>query len=320
MGPQIGMRVLQCELCGLTGPYGYILTHMAINHNVHIGLKTCAYCDRSDLKAHITDGSLQQCYANYLQRNGLERNEEVCSIVTNFYYMLKGLSLKFKVITMRNCEFAGKRYKTVERFERGSDGGDIDENISVYTSRKPHITPNNISNRLDILDKKFKRVMYELNYNCRNVLRLLQQAAEGNDYTSISDVDAEHTTKPDQSVTSGKVGSTTPAASNITRRFKIRLKDMKNNPSLMSLVTPKSEPSPIVRIHRDAESSSTKASMPLSTTSTINASIDGRMHDAELFGQYVVQRLCRQADELKRRKLECAIQEAIVKTEKELFE
>lgn len=51
------------------------------------------------------------------------------------------------------------------------------------------------------------------------------------------------------------------------------------------------------------------------------ASLDEQKRkDAEQFGQYVTQRLCRQPDDLKRRKLENAIQEAIARTEKALFE
>ena len=41
--------------------------------------------------------------------------------------------------------------------------------------------------------------------------------------------------------------------------------------------------------------------------------------DSKLFGEYVAQRLDRLPDDLKRRKLENAIQEAIVNAEKELF-
>lgn len=85
--------------------------------------------------------------------------------------------------------------------------------------------------------------------------------------------------------------------------------------------------------HTSPEQTQNGSDGPTNTTSTVpNAipaaasqasqsinRIENRMSESELFGQYVVQRLNRQPDDLKRRKLENAIQEAIVKTEKDLF-
>lgn len=75
---------------------------------------------------------------------------------------------------------------------------------------------------------------------------------------------------------------------------------LQNNPPL---IEPKAEP----------------LSAAVATTATM-VTPDATENDVKLFGKYVEQRLCRQTDDLKRRRLESAIQEAIAKTEKELFE
>lgn len=43
-------RILRCKFCDLVGRHANILSHMAINHNCHIGLKMCVYCNRVELK------------------------------------------------------------------------------------------------------------------------------------------------------------------------------------------------------------------------------------------------------------------------------
>lgn len=168
VGHEIGKRVLQCKFCDLIGPYGYIFTHMAINHNDHSPLKTCAYCNRIDLKKHFGDDSLHPCFANYLRTNAIEWNENVCNIVTNFYDMLKELANKFKIITIRT--FAGRR----------SDSKDI-------------------SGCLVALDEEFKHAISYL-YGGNDASRLLQQSSnsmpngfgDDDDTIVISDSDGDY--------------------------------------------------------------------------------------------------------------------------------
>lgn len=61
------------------------------------------------------------------------------------------------------------------------------------------------------------------------------------------------------------------------------------------------------------------SALAMGATSNANVSMEERNHNVNSFGQYVVQRLYRQTDDLKRHKHENAIHEAIAKAEKELF-
>lgn len=169
----MGKRVLQCKFCDLTGPYGLILTHMAINHDAHIGMTVCNYCNSTELKKHFDQNSLAACYANYIQRNGIEVDEAVSTIVTDFFIMLKRLSDKFKITTVRNHTFSGKGYGTAERLDREYDS-DIDEQITVYTCRTPKNKMKTITGRVAELDAEFGRVISNL-YGGNNASRMMQQ-------------------------------------------------------------------------------------------------------------------------------------------------
>lgn len=196
VGKRIGKRVLKCKFCELVGPYGLILTHTVINHNVHIGLKNCAYCHRTELNEHLNEDVLHECYAKYMEREHIERDEVVCDIVTEFYAMLKRLSDKLKITTPRHHSFGGKGHKDAERFGRGGDNDiDTDENETVFKIRKS----KNISGRSGPLDREFKRVISIL-YGGNNFSRLIQQQSvnaysNGNDQAiTISDVDETRST------------------------------------------------------------------------------------------------------------------------------
>lgn len=180
VGKGIGKRVLKCKFCDLVGPYGLILSHMAITHNAHIPLKTCAYCMRTDLKKHFDEDELHQCYEKYIERENIERDkiEMVCEIVTDFYGMLKALSDKFKTTTIRNHSFTGKGYTTVERLNRGYHD-ELGENVVVNTIRTPGMKAKNISGHLGAVDKEFKRVIQNL-YGGNNLSRLVRRLADAN--------------------------------------------------------------------------------------------------------------------------------------------
>lgn len=107
---EIKQYALRCTACGLIGPYACILTHMAINHDLHIGLKMCVYCDRAELQKHFDNNSLERCYRNYLR----ERNINECDtvegkIVSEFYDMLRKICEKLSIVTVRNHSYAAKR-------------------------------------------------------------------------------------------------------------------------------------------------------------------------------------------------------------------
>lgn len=107
---EIKQFALRCTACGLLGPYACILSHMAINHDLHIGLKMCLYCDRVQLQKHFDNNSLERCYRSYLREQNITENDtNVCKIVTEFYDLLKKISEKFSIITTRNHNYAAKR-------------------------------------------------------------------------------------------------------------------------------------------------------------------------------------------------------------------
>lgn len=62
IGIGIGNQLLKCKDCELVGPYGCILTHMAINHDMHIGLVHCAYCKRQKVATHMEEETFEDCY------------------------------------------------------------------------------------------------------------------------------------------------------------------------------------------------------------------------------------------------------------------
>lgn len=107
---EIKTFALQCTACGLLGPCAYILSHMAINHNLHIGLKMCSYCDRVELQKHLENKTLDRCYRNYLRdRNIIEWDTNVCKIVAEFYEWLKKFAEKISNVTTRHQNYAAKR-------------------------------------------------------------------------------------------------------------------------------------------------------------------------------------------------------------------
>lgn len=202
VGGEIGKRVLKCKFCELIGPYGLILTHMAINHNAHIGLKKCAYCNRVVLKRHFADASIEQCYARYLRNNHIEMDAgtmKVYKIVIKFYDMLKDLSIKFAISTIRNHGFRGDGHQVGVQFSHGQDSGSASDSdngikkITVFNVRTPKMTTKNISGRLNELDREFKRVIF-IRYGGNNVSRLVRQTADANandDAIVISDYDSD---------------------------------------------------------------------------------------------------------------------------------
>lgn len=115
---QLDSKYLKCRYCELFGPYVLILTHMTINHDEHIGLVKCAYCNQTDLKKHFSDGTMQVCYERYLRKpdmiDTIQDNSTV-EIVTDFYRFLKVLSVDLGVYTRRTLHiFTGTAYGALE--------------------------------------------------------------------------------------------------------------------------------------------------------------------------------------------------------------
>lgn len=156
---EIGPRILRCKFCDLVGPYACILSHMALSHSASIGLKMCAYCNRCELEKHFADNSLDQCYQRYIQQNEWhdhECNANVLDIVIKFFAMLKRLSKKFEVYSVRQKQYTGLGYKSVEKL-KGYYGNDFPSECTVFKQQnRKNFKDLTRSNGLDI---EFQRAM-----------------------------------------------------------------------------------------------------------------------------------------------------------------
>lgn len=168
---QLNQKALQCKFCELIGCYPHILTHMAINHDTHIGSKICAYCNRCELKAHIDDDSLLDCYKTYLEIHKIEIHQieinEEPKIVTDFYHMLINLCTKMGICVHRNIGFVG-RLKCSMEFLGQNYGSGLSPECQVFQFQKRHSISFLQRTKLD---EEFKRIMTILfGYNIKHTL------------------------------------------------------------------------------------------------------------------------------------------------------
>lgn len=186
---KIGDKILRCKFCDLIGPYTNILTHMAINHNAHIGLKMCAYCNREELKVHFSNGSFNHCYDHYIRKRQVIKDDEITEIVANSYGLIKEISEKLNVCTVRNHAFAGTGYTAIEKIAQ-KYGRDFPTDCIIFQQRnfeKPI--------KSDILQKEFVRVIGFM-YGGNRISRLMSSTAEtagDENVIEISDDDEEYT-------------------------------------------------------------------------------------------------------------------------------
>lgn len=150
----VGDCLLQCKFCELTGPIGCIMVHMAINHNAHIGVKMCVYCNREELNAHIHDGTLIKCYKSYMDRYGIvASNIKTSKILINFYRLVKSLADTLGVMITRSDTFGGVGYSRVVQVDR-LYGPDFPRTCKVFSHK-------GTSKKIDIaqLETFFKMVI-----------------------------------------------------------------------------------------------------------------------------------------------------------------
>lgn len=110
---------LKCQYCSLVADYSYVLTHMAMAHNAHVGLKKCAYCDpknSTDLGAH-TIAEFKQCQEEYYKKNYIttKKNFTVNNLIENFYKCMRKIADKLKVVVSRNRWYGGEAQAQIER-------------------------------------------------------------------------------------------------------------------------------------------------------------------------------------------------------------
>ncbi|XP_031622385.1 uncharacterized protein LOC116340201 isoform X2 [Contarinia nasturtii] len=293
---KIGNQILRCKFCALIGHYTCILSHMAINHNAHIGLKQCAYCYREELKTHFDDCTFDTCYETYMRKHHVHKNDNIIEIVATFYGLIKEIAEKLNQCTVRNHAYAGIGYATIEKIAQ-KYGRDFPTDCIIFQQRnyeKPI--------KSDLLQKEFVRVIGFM-YGGNRISRLINNADTIFDthVIVISDDEDEYDTTVQN------------AASTSTRNNSINENEMAYNAADDVL--------PENLVKREPMSSCglpSNASSPTPSMGTSSTRVSWMPeNDAEHFGIFVSQRLQRLPDDLKRRKLEIVIQEAIVQAEKD---
>lgn len=86
-----GNKLLRCKICQLVGPYVTVLEHMFISHNLHANPKQCMWCERTKIKVHVSQNTLNQCYGNYVDIQQLN-NIKYPKVIKTFYRLLKNIA------------------------------------------------------------------------------------------------------------------------------------------------------------------------------------------------------------------------------------
>lgn len=157
---QFNRKYLHCKYgqCQFFGPYMLVMTHMAINHNMHCGIKLCAYCCHVELKLHFAENSFQKCYEKYLKREEISdiivESSVIYEIISDFYNVIKDCSIRLGVRSRRQLHnYSGKGFGTAEQLAKNY-GGYISKETIVF---QPKLTGKPIL--IDQLNKEFHRVM-----------------------------------------------------------------------------------------------------------------------------------------------------------------
>lgn len=166
----VGEKVLQCRNCELIAPYAVIQTHSAITHNLHLSGKKCAWCNELDLKLHVGDRTVQQCYENYLERNAIT-DTSYPAVIDHFYNLLRQIAIRLGVETKRNYFYNASTFKRSENLPCFDD--DIDRVCRVEYTRS---TKKKINQ--EKLDLFFKHAMDE--FYAANSSRYLNDEAGNN--------------------------------------------------------------------------------------------------------------------------------------------
>lgn len=127
-------EVLQCKRCEFIGPYLTTLTHMAVNHDLHIGLKKCVWCDRVDFETHVKENTKKECYEMYLAKQQIPNVHP--HVVTEFYDMLKTIAGALRVRTRRSVEYASAGYKSKDYLLGSDSEGEVDQVVLVFNKKR----------------------------------------------------------------------------------------------------------------------------------------------------------------------------------------
>lgn len=116
-------RLLKCKYCSVVADYNCILTHMAIRHNAHVGLKMCAYCGTSELSRHPQEfngrQTFEECYEKYSEKYGIKnRSTFETYMIEKFYKLMREIGNKIGVIVSRNQFYGGTAQREIEEMKR----------------------------------------------------------------------------------------------------------------------------------------------------------------------------------------------------------
>lgn len=178
---QLDNLLFECTSCHLVGPVAYILTHMAINHNIHTAANLCVYCKCKDFKVHFSEDTMDECYLSYIVRNCIQRNENVCDIIRDFYEILKTISKMIGVYIKRNHLYEAKGRKIVKVIR--NCGTTTQRSITIKFHNRGKI--KNISKNVSTLNRLFELVIRKTG----DFHRTPSQIAIKEDIIDISDED-----------------------------------------------------------------------------------------------------------------------------------
>lgn len=152
------------------GPYALVLSHMAINHNMHFGFRC-----REELKTHIANRTLQGCYENYLRRDEISdivvESPVIQKVIFDFYFVLKLISKRLSVCVRRQLHhYGGKGFATPEQLAR-SYGRGISRDAIVF---QPKTTAKPIA--IDKLNRDFK-IVIEAFYGASRLSHFINQVS-----------------------------------------------------------------------------------------------------------------------------------------------
>lgn len=138
---------LKCKFgqCRFFGPYALVLTHMAINHNMHFGMQLCGYCCKTKFREHIDEKSFEECYERYLRLEDISEiaNEaiDVDEIILDFYDTLRKCCNRLNIRNVRQLHnYAGRGFGTPVQL-----GDDYDGDIPKVTLYQPKLRSKCIS-------------------------------------------------------------------------------------------------------------------------------------------------------------------------------
>lgn len=186
---KLGKLVFQCSHCQLIGPVACILTHLAINHNIHLPGSVCVYCKHKEFRRHFDDNTFDECYKKYILKNDIKWDENVCSIIYDFYDVLKRLAVTLNVCVSRQHGYAAKGRASVEKLNQDY-GKDFPTECTVFNQKTPQskATSKNVLTQFQTLFKVFVDIV-SYQYGGNRTSRLTQTQPTRKDVIVINDND-----------------------------------------------------------------------------------------------------------------------------------